>query len=173
MSMNALKRAAYFVLYRLALCYWFVFRPRTLGSYVAVWFDGQVLIIKNPYKSAYTIPCGGTKRGESTLEAAARELMEEVGIDLTPDQFELVGRFTSYSEFKTDDCDVFEVHMDREPKVTVDQHEVVQAEFMSVDAAYALPLTDILRQYLDTRDANDVPLQMPEVSTLSKVSPAR
>jgi 8-oxo-dGTP diphosphatase len=58
--------------------------------------DGQVLLIKRrwePYKGQWAFPGGHVDPGETSRVAAARELAEETGIRLEPDQLRQVGAF--------------------------------------------------------------------------------
>ena len=47
--------------------YWTVRRPHTHGSLVAMWFNGQILLVKNSYVRYFSLPGGYVKRGESGL----------------------------------------------------------------------------------------------------------
>jgi len=56
-----------------------------LGVSVAVWRDGKVLLIQrghNPWRGAWSLPGGRVERGETLVEAVARELLEETGLVL-------------------------------------------------------------------------------------------
>jgi len=56
-----------------------------LGVSVAVWRDGKVLLIQrghDPWRGAWSLPGGRVERGETLMEAVARELMEETGLVL-------------------------------------------------------------------------------------------
>ncbi|MFT3989444.1 NUDIX hydrolase [Aestuariivirga sp.] len=56
--------------------------PR-LGASACVWREGQVLLIqrtKPPLSDAWSLPGGHVEAGETTLEAASRELAEETGV---------------------------------------------------------------------------------------------
>jgi 8-oxo-dGTP pyrophosphatase MutT (NUDIX family) len=149
--MNFLRRNAYWVLYRAALGFWFLTRPTTVGAYLAIWHHDKVLVIKNPYKRHFTIPCGGLKPGESTAQAAVREANEEVGIKVELSQIRHAGRFVSYQEFKRDECDVYEVFLDECPAVAIDNHEVVSAEFLTLAQANEYPMMHIVEQYFARR----------------------
>lgn len=57
-----------------------------LAASIAVLRDGKFLLIsrsKPPYEDHFSLPGGVVETGESLQEAAARELMEEVGIEAT------------------------------------------------------------------------------------------
>ena len=147
--MKTILRVAYRCAYKLALCYWFVFRPTEQGAYVAVWSHDRLLLIKNSYKSGYTLPSGGIKKNESVKSAAARELAEEVGIVVSPDDLRLVQEFHSISEFKTDRSTVFELHLAKEPTITIDNIEVTEFEFVPEAEVKTRKLTSIANQYVD------------------------
>lgn len=59
-------------------------RGMTLGvRSVAVDGRGRVMLVKHTYLAGWWLPGGGVDRGETTGEAAARELFEETGLRAT------------------------------------------------------------------------------------------
>lgn len=59
-------------------------RGMTLGMRaVAVDDRGRVMLVKHTYLAGWWIPGGGVDRGETTGDAAARELFEETGLTAT------------------------------------------------------------------------------------------
>ena len=148
---NKLARFFYRWAYR-AVKLWFYFtRPTISGVYVAVWHEGRLLVIRNSYKASYTIPCGRIKRGENTAHAAVRELNEEVGIQLDPEQLTFVGTYTGQFRYASDIGSFFEVVMSRMPQVTPDNREVVWAQFMTLDQIRKLPLNPTVKAWLKDR----------------------
>jgi len=141
----------YYLLFRLMLCYCFLVRPHYYGAYVGVWWQGKILIIKNSYKKNYTVPCGVIGRKEKPIDAAVRELGEEVAIALYPEQLRLAEQFTINQEFKHDHISFFEINLDQKPQFQVDNREVVHAQFMTVEEAGQLPLSPVVIHYFSLK----------------------
>jgi len=144
----------YFILFRMMLCYWFVTRPQYYSVYIGVWHKNEILIIKNSYKSYYTVPCGGIKRKENTAVAAARELYEEVGIDISPGQLAPAARFTIYHEFMYDNVTFFEIRYEHKPTYRIDNREVTWARFLTMTDAKKLRLSPVVKTYLEQKITN-------------------
>lgn len=56
---------------------------RGQGIKVIIRHDDKILLIENTYCVGWTLPGGGVKKNEALLQAAIREVKEEVGIKLT------------------------------------------------------------------------------------------
>ncbi|WP_205347147.1 NUDIX domain-containing protein [Pseudonocardia broussonetiae] len=57
-------------------------RPAAAAGALFVDEEGRVLIVEPTYKRHWEIPGGEVEKGESPSEACARELKEELGLDL-------------------------------------------------------------------------------------------
>ncbi|WP_019357998.1 NUDIX hydrolase [Streptomyces sp. AA1529] len=69
---------------------------RYTADVVVTTTDGRVLLIERgwaPYEGAWALPGGHVDRGETSREAAARELFEETGVLAAPDELEQIGVF--------------------------------------------------------------------------------
>jgi len=146
-----LHRAALWVAYRGMLAVWFVLRPKRRGVFVAVWHRGRVLAIRNSYRSLLALPAGGMKRGEAPREAAVRELREEVGLSLAPDDLRFACEIDSDHEYTRDHCWFFEVDLAQAPTVVPDGREVIWAGFVDADEALRGRFLPPVRAYLESR----------------------
>ena len=60
---------------------WFVRRPKTFGSHaIALTPEGKLILVKLRYAPGWRIPGGGRPEQEDLVEAALRELREEIGM---------------------------------------------------------------------------------------------
>lgn len=150
--MDLVWRACLRVGYQLLRLWWFFRRPVSRGAFVAVWCDNSLLLIENSYRPEQTIPSGGIGRRESPRQAARRELLEEVGITAAPEDLVFAGKVVVNDRHnKKDHAYVFELHLDREPPLTPDRREVIQAEFCRAEDLSRRPLSPQVRAYLAER----------------------
>jgi len=145
-------RAFFRVAYVLMRVFCFVFRPRTRGVCVAVRYEDKVLIIKNSYYHKHSLPGGYVKRGERSRLAAARELKEEVGLNVRPEQLILEWQGLMQIEFKREIMTFFDLKLTNPPLVKIDNREVVWAEFVPLKQALALDLSSFCRKCLKLID---------------------
>lgn len=148
---NALIRVVYRLAHWGLRLLWLVRRPETTGALVAVWCRGRILLVKNSYRSQLTLPGGYVKAREDRRTTAARELREEVGIQVQPKRLVHAYHGTHLFEHRRDTLDIYELEVDQEPKVRVDDREVVAAEFHSPDEALSLEIVPHLEEYLSRR----------------------
>ena len=148
---NALWRCAFRIVF-LGYCTVNFFRPpATQGDAVAVWHNGRVLLVRNSYRRNLNLPGGMARRGEEPVDAAVRELAEELGIAVAPEELTLACETSGVFEFRHDHTYIFEVEVTSVPKVRYDGREVVWAEFVPAKQALGLPLIPPVQQYLACR----------------------
>jgi ADP-ribose pyrophosphatase YjhB (NUDIX family) len=74
------RRAAIRCAYAGLLTYWFVARPHVVGVKCVVEHGDQVLLVRHSYgPRVWDLPGGTVRRGEAPLDAARREMHEELG----------------------------------------------------------------------------------------------
>lgn len=120
-------QGAYKIAHRMLRAWWFVRRPRTEGALIAIWNEGELLLVKNSYRNEYTLPGGYVHRNETAIEAASRELLEEVGLDVPPDRFRPAFEGELPFEFRRDYLTIVEIELEQRPEIQVDNREVVWA----------------------------------------------
>jgi 8-oxo-dGTP pyrophosphatase MutT (NUDIX family) len=150
---NALIRALYRVAHWGLRLLWFIRRPETTGALVAVWHRGRVLLVKNSYRAQLTLPGGYIRPREDRRTAAARELREEVGINVQPKRLVHAYHGTHVFEHRQDTLDIYELEMEAEPNIDVDNREVVRAEFLMPAEALSMQIVPHLDEYLSKRIA--------------------
>ncbi len=144
-------RAALVVAYAGLRAYWFAMRPKTHGVYVAVWVNGKLLLIRNSYRSKFSLPGGAVDRGEAELDAAVRELHEEVGISVAARDLRLAKTYVIDEDHHEDHTSFFEIEMERTPVIAIDRREVIWAEFRAPEELKRDSLVTPLRFFLEDR----------------------
>ncbi len=110
---------------------------------------------RNSYRAQLTLPGVYIRPREDRRTAAARELREEVGINVQPG---LVHAYhgTHVFEHRQDTLDIYELEVDTAPNVQVDNREVVRAEFLTPAEALSMPIVPHLDELsLQTNRAGD------------------
>jgi 8-oxo-dGTP pyrophosphatase MutT (NUDIX family) len=148
---NAVIRRGYRWGYLMLRVWWFVRRPHTRGAAVALWHDGKVLLVRTSYRNCYSLPGGFVRRGEPPLQAARRELREELGIDLPEQTLRHAWHGTILFESRQDTIDIWEASMDSRPAVHVAGREIVWADWMAPSAALGRRLLPHIIAYLSQR----------------------
>jgi 8-oxo-dGTP pyrophosphatase MutT (NUDIX family) len=148
-------RLAYRVGFRLARVWWRLRRPDHDGAMVAVWVDGRVLAVQQSYRTNPSWPGGGIRRGEEPREAARRELREELGLEVAPDDLVLAREMVVDWDYRREHVRIFELRLDAEPVLRIDNREIVAARFVDPQALLAeRDLPPFIRAHLAERHSD-------------------
>ena len=120
--------------------------------------DGYILIAQRAATKTlpltWEISAGSALTGETSREAASRELREEVGVYCAPDDLTFLGRVVETSA----DFDMYATAVDGEVDIVVDPEEVEGAKWITLDEFDRMVETGELASYWHKRI---VPLRAP------------
>jgi len=148
---NAGIRLGYRWAYLMLRLWWCVRRPHTYGAAVALWHEDKVLMVRTSYRDSYSLPGGFIRRGEPPEQAASRELLEEIGLDLPAQVLRHAWQGTMHYESRLDTIDIWEVWLDERPALRVDGREITWAGWMDPSAAQGRRLLPHVAAYLAQR----------------------
>lgn len=81
---------------------WFIRRPKTYGAHaIALTPEGKIILVKLRYAPGWRVPGGGRGKNEDPVEAALRELREEIGM-VSHGEARLVCDIEESTDFKCD-----------------------------------------------------------------------
>ena len=81
---------------------WFVRRPKTYGAHaIALTAEGKIILVKLRYAPGWRVPGGGRAASEPAVDAALRELREEIGL-LSHGPAQPEADFEEARDFKSD-----------------------------------------------------------------------
>ncbi|HVU05577.1 MAG TPA: NUDIX hydrolase [Polyangiaceae bacterium] len=150
-ALDLLVRGFYVVAYQIVRIYWQIFNPFTHGVLVAVFNEGAVLLVQNSYVNYVSMPGGYLRRGETSVQAAIRELHEETGLWAKAEELVPLLDQTAPFEGKKDRVEIFALEAKIRRRVYVDQREVVSARWTPITEALTLDLYPPIRKVLEAR----------------------
>jgi 8-oxo-dGTP diphosphatase len=140
-----LVRIGYRVAYRLAQVYWFVARPPAQGVKGILRDGDRVLLVRHTYgdRGRWDVPGGHAHAGEPPADAVAREMCEELGVEVawTP-----VGSIGARTDHKVEDVHCFVAERPAHD-LRIARGELAEAQWFALDALPA-PIGELSRRSL-------------------------
>jgi 8-oxo-dGTP diphosphatase len=122
-----IRRIGYRVAYRVLQVVWFVRRPEKNGVKCLVTTDDQVLLVRHTYgRRSWDLPGGAVKRGEPPLDAARREMEEELGLGSAA--WTAIGQLLGSVDHRRDTIYLFRAEVGA-PALTVDLGELAAVQW--------------------------------------------
>lgn len=127
---NSMFRLGYRLVYAMYRRFCFIYKSSSIGTQMAVWAEGRLLVIKNSYRPGLHMPGGHASSDLSFMENALKELWEETGVKLSPENvsFARTVRHRRHGVLVTDF--IYRAELTRMPVVTLDQREVIFGVFL-------------------------------------------
>jgi len=116
--------------YRLRNIFYRVTRGKTVGVRVLLVNDGKILLVKHSYRPLWYMPGGAVDYSETGIDAAKREVEEEVGVKCG--DLELFGFYHSI-QYEHDDYVALYVAKISSISYTIDPHEISQASWFEIN----------------------------------------
>ena len=128
------RRIGFRVAHALLRVYWPIARPHTRGVKCVVREGDEVVFVRHTYgdRRAWELPGGGIRRNEAPREAAAREIREELGVDLA--DWRPLGTVAARRHGTSTTISCFEGRVS-ERSIVLDEGELREARWCRLDRA--------------------------------------
>ncbi len=140
-------RTIYYYGFRAARLVWRFTKPRHFGALVMLWHDKRVLLVRTSYQDGWVAPGGGIKADEAPVQAAIREASEELGLQLTLEDLRHALAVEHFWDNRRDKVQIFELEVSDAPKIRIDNREIIEARFVTLEEALSLHLAPHLHDY--------------------------
>ena len=107
-------------------------------------------MLRTSYRPGLDLPAGGIAPGESPLEGALRELREETGIDVAPEELGRAIRLRFEQDHRRITATIFEWRPPQPPMARIDDREIVCAGYRDLAELRGTRCTELLSAYLGT-----------------------
>ncbi|WP_076673037.1 MULTISPECIES: NUDIX domain-containing protein [unclassified Microbacterium] len=110
--------------------------------------DGRLLVVRKAGTTAFMQPGGKPEPGETAAQTLARELAEEIGVDVAPDALEPLGEFTASAANEPGFevvADVFRVDIGAQ-QPTPDA-EIAELRWVTAETASGIEIAPLAREY--------------------------
>ncbi|MCP9858089.1 NUDIX hydrolase [Cyanobium sp. Cruz-8D1] len=141
----------YWLAARLFDSYLLLARPHSHGALVAIWHQGRLLLVQTSYRRGLGLPGGGLERRETARQAAVRELAEELGLRVSPEELVDPWQITETSARGKNSVTIFTLRAAHEPTIQLDGLELMAGYWLTTQEALGRPLVNHVREYLMER----------------------
>lgn len=124
---DPLARAVIRIGYRTLTLYWRKRGITRTGVGVIIRHDGKVLAVRHSYRPEYTIPGGGIGRNETPAVAAARELREELSLEVAAEDLVYLRQRRN--------THLMTLNLAEMPDIRIDNREIIEAVFLTEEEA--------------------------------------
>jgi 8-oxo-dGTP pyrophosphatase MutT (NUDIX family) len=109
---------------------WFFWRPRKDGVKCLLTAEDRVLLVRHTYgRRSWDVPGGAVKRDEPPLEAARREMREELGLGAA--DWADIGQFRGRIDHRRDTIHCFRAELAPPPALKIDHGELDTAQWFA------------------------------------------
>jgi 8-oxo-dGTP pyrophosphatase MutT (NUDIX family) len=121
------RRRAYRLAYAVLSAYWYVRQPRTHGVKCVLTDGENVLLVRHTYgPDEWELPGGAMKSAEDPVNAARREMEEELGVAI--DNWTSLGEVAGRAQHRRDTLHCFHAEL-HNPSFTLDLGELYTAQW--------------------------------------------
>ena len=111
--------------------YWFVFRPNVTGVKCLVTNEDAVLLVRHTYgRRVWDLPGGTVRRREAPVDAARREMHEELGRRI--EHWENLGELFAAGDHHRDTLHLFRARL-ADRRIDIDLTELAEADWFRRD----------------------------------------
>lgn len=126
-----LRRAAIKCAYMGLRTYWFLVRPNVTGVKCLVTYEDEVLLVRHTYgRPLWELPGGTVRRREAPVDAARREMEEELGRRI--EDWEDLGDLFTAGDNHSDTVHLFQTRL-RDRRLDINLTELAEAEWFRRD----------------------------------------
>lgn len=113
---------------------WLVIRFTPPRTRAVIEHNGEILLLRDWLGNGdWSLPGGGLHRQENPLRGVLREVYEETGMQLKPNDVQWASRFQMKSAGISVRYEVFYARMKQRPKVVISSKEISQARWVAIE----------------------------------------
>lgn len=128
------RRLGYRAAYAGLRLYWFLLHPESTGIKCVITDGDRVLLVRHTYgHRGWDLPGGSVKRDEEPVNAAKREMQEELGVSI--ENWRALGQIEVLIDHRRDSVHCFQAEL-HGPPIVIDHGELADAKWFPT---YELP----------------------------------